>query len=410
MRLIQARVRCVAGAADTGWFMPGRETTVILGSAGSGKSHLLQALQALNPVYDIRREQPFADHPAIWNQGPYSRKVIPDKKTAVFMVFSAEPEQVLELEKIDSELIETDRIEVGRRLDYSRWITFVEISGATRWSEIAEEMGALRAGIAERTDLPAAAVQDAFFKEMSGVDRLKGAVADDCLHWLEAIGLLIRDGERHIYQRCLHGVGRVRRFAEARNVAAAMLPLTICLRPGNGLHSLYDYPDIFNAENHQIVNPVMSLLRLVCAKYSLFEAGDGQDSVLTEGMNRVARSLQIFQEVGLGRIAIRGERKRLHIDGLKLGSGLEERLSLIAVICLLAELASGHRPLLLLEGFDRGLSSAQNRKMAEWLQRIGSVYQLLASVADQEMAAAPGWQSVLRAGAGGLTPAKLETV
>lgn len=412
MRLIQARVRCVAGVADTGWFLPGRETTLLTAETRYGESHLLRALQALNPPYDINRCQPFADHPDLWSQGSYVRKVIPKKKTAVFMVFSAGPDHVLELEKIDSDLIETDRIEVGRRLDYSRWIIFVEISGATRWREIAEEMRTLRAGIAGRVNMPAAAGEDTFFGELKGSDRLKGVIADKCLNWLGAIEPFIRDGERDLYQRCLHGAGRARRFAEAGDVAAAMLPLTICLQPGNGLQSWYDYSDLADAGNHRVVvNPVLSLLRTVCEKYSLFETGAGQAPDLTEGMKRAARSLRVFQGVGLGRIEIHGEGKRLHIDGLKLGSGLlEERISQIAVICLLAELAQGHRPLLLLDGFDRGLSSVETRKMAESLQYIGRVYQLLASAADEEMAAAPGWQSVLRAGTGGLAATRLETV
>ena len=404
-------MRCVAGVADTGWFLPGRETTLLTAETRYGESPLLRALQALNPPYDINRCQPFADHPDLWSQGSYVRKVIPKKKTAVFMVFSAGPDHVLELEKIDSDLIETDRIEVGRRLDYSRWIIFVEISGATRWREIAEEMRSLRAGIAGRVNMPAAAGEDAFFGELKGCDRLKGVVADRCLNWLEAIEPFIKDSERDLYQRCLHGAGRARRFAEARDVAAAMLPLTICLQPGNGLQSWYDYSDLADAGNHRVVNPVLSLLRTVCEKYSLFETGAGQAADLTEDIKRAARSLRVFQEVGLGRIEIHGEGTRLHIDGLKLGrSLLEERISQIAVICLLAELAQGHRPLLLLDGFDQGLSSAETRRMAESLQYIGRVYQLLASAADEEMAAAPGWQSVLRAGAGGLAATRLETV
>jgi hypothetical protein len=400
--------------ADTGWFVPGRETTVITDSSGSGESQLFQALQALNPPYDINRRRPFADHPDLWSQGPYVRKVIPKKKTAVFMVFSAGSQQVLELAKIDSDLIETDRIEVGRRLDYSRWITFVEISGASRWSEIAEEMRTLRADIAGRLNLPAAAQKDAFldafFEKLQGTDRLKGAVADRCLDWLEAIGPFIPAGKRDIHQRCLHGVRRAQRFTEARNVAAAMLPLTICLHPGHGLRSGYDFPDIFSAVDQQNINPVLSLLRLVCERFSPGETGDEQESLLAEAMSRVAPSLQVFQEVGLGRIGIRGGRQRLHLDGLKLGSGLEQRLSLIAVTCLLAELAKGHRPLLLLDGFDRGLSAAEIPKLAASLQRIGRVYQLLTSAADKEMAGEPGWQSVLRAGAGGLEAARLESV
>lgn len=405
MRVIQAKVRCVDGVLDTGWFVPGRETTVIFGPPGSGKAKLFQALQALNPLYEITHEKPFAGHPDTWHQGAYTRRVIPEKKTAVVMVFSAEPEHVLELERIDPVLIETDRIEVGRRLDYSRWTTFVEISASTRWSDISEQMHRLRMRLAGRTNLPEAALQDAFFTQLNGSDRLKGETADACRHWLEAVAPLLPTSDGETFRECLSGVGRAERFTLARKKVAEWLPLTISLQPGYRLESAYTFAEI--SGERQVYHPLESLLGTLCRKFQLHGAEDERPQDVAEAIERAAPSMRVFQELGLVLPSFRTDRDRLFLERVVPRNRVKERLYRIAVICLLLELCHGHRPLLLLDRFDRDLSSAETLELVESLQRLGNYCQLIMATENETVRRANGWQAVKLIGPGGLAATKL---
>lgn len=405
MRLIKARVRCVKGVNDSGWFVPGRETTVIFGPPHSGKSHLLRALQALNPPYDISRERPLDNHPPTWHQGDYSRRVFPQKKTAVFMIFSAEPKHVAVLGQIDPDLIETDRIEVGRRLDYSRWTSFVEISASARWSEIAESMQRLHAGFAGRSDLP----DSSFLTRLDPADRLKGEAADNCLRWLHAIEPLVVPNDRETYQRCLTEAGRRGRFLLAEKQVAEWLPLTLYLDPEQEVQSAYSYADIF-AEQQEPLPAVLALLRLLCAKFQLHESGGGRSEAMTEAVHGAVPLLRVLKKSGLTAPTLRSDRRHVYIEGNSARNGarngLEQRMFQVGVICLLAELCHGHRPLLLLDCFDRDLSSGQRLQIAAFQQRLGGLYQLLATTEHEEVADADGWQAVTQIGADGLLGAK----
>lgn len=405
MRLIQAKVRCVEGVLDTGWFVPGRETTIIFGPPGSGKTSLLHALQSLNPLYDISREHPLVNHPKTWRQGVHTRKVLAEKKTAVFMVFSAEPRDVLALEKIDPDLIETDRIEVGRRLDYTRWTTFVEIPASSRWSEIFQEMTDLRESLVGMDNLPEAALQDSFFHELGSGDRLIGTVADDCQRWLEAIAPFMAADMREVYQHCLHRVGRAQRFLLARQQVAQWLPLTIHLHPGHVLQYSYSSAELFAESDPEPCEPIVLLLRMLCAKYSLFGEDGGQAEVMAEPLEGVTRLQHLFHEMGLVLPSLRMEKECFILEGYRPRNILEQRLYLIGVTCLLGERAYGHGPLLLLDGFDDGLSPEDITMMIAFQQKLGRLYQLISATSEKGVAESEGWQAVHRIGPGGLLTA-----
>ena len=79
-------------------------------------------------------------------QNGHTRRINPAKRTIALAVFNATPDLVQELSSIGDWFYETDRIEVGRRFDYSRWINFVELASSTRWSEISSDIEDLLAG------------------------------------------------------------------------------------------------------------------------------------------------------------------------------------------------------------------------------------------------------------------------
>lgn len=397
MRLIQVKVRCVEGVLDTGWIVPGKETTVFLGPRKSGKTSLLKALQALNPPYDISRVMPFSAHPEMWQQGSYSRRVIPEKKTAVFMVFAARPEQVARLAEIDTGLIETDRIEIGRRLDNSRWTSFVEISASSRWSEIAADMGALRVSCG---DLKVNA-DETFFSHLQGSDRLQGKTAAECLHWLQHIEPLLAPEQRERYQQCLYKVHRRERFRRAEAQVAAWLPLTLYLDPGWEVPRFIDLSWIMNGRLREQVPVLADLLLLLCQQQQFPQSRATIANLLAKSTERMTPLVGLFRTHGWPFPVIDSDSHRIYFNNIP-ESVADKRYYLVAAACLLAQLCHEVRPLLLLDCFDRGLSGEEYMAMIRFQQQLGSWCQLLASSDGTTAAAAGGWQSVQQISPSGL--------
>lgn len=140
LSLIKAKVRGLGRVADTCWFDIDKNLTVFELSNGFDRAGFVEALQSLNPPYVIHDNDPFESYPNITRQGKYQKRVKRHKRTICLNIFVGTPELVKKLASITSHLYETDRIEVGRRFDLSRWINFVEIASSTRWSEVKEEI------------------------------------------------------------------------------------------------------------------------------------------------------------------------------------------------------------------------------------------------------------------------------
>jgi hypothetical protein len=400
VRLIQTKVRCVEGVRDTEWFVPGRETTVIFGEPGSGKKHLLLAMEALNPLYEIVAEIPFAHHPEVWYQGTYTRRVIPEKKTAVFMVFSSEPELVRALDIIDPALIETNRIEVGRRLDYSRWITFVEISASSRWSEIVEQMQQLHVLAANLDILPESATQNDLFERLVGTDRLKGHFADECRQWLCDVGSLLPTEAQSLVDHCLLVVGRAERFRLAREKVELWLPRTIRLSPEYEVRPVYKVSEVLSAQAEY--DPVLSLLSSLVRKYSI-GVGESEDIAEMSVVIEDARlSLQPFMPSGMAVPDVRYNGQQFVIERMPARNIFEANVFLVVTVCLLTQLVYEQKPLLLLDGFDNTLSVADTLEMIGWVQQFGRYCQLIFTTEREMVFEAHGWQALKRVGAGGL--------
>jgi hypothetical protein len=181
-------------------------------------------LQTINPPYDFEQIQPFADLPSHTSNQQYTKKIIPSKKTAALAIFAASPELVTELSAIDAAFYETDRIEFGRRRDFSQWINFVELSGSTRWSEIEPTVSRLLSRIKPDAPTIAAGLQTAI-ESLRGVDRIKDAKATQLKELLQALRQGLPQNEQPLLDQCLQAIDRARHFRQAKELVATRLPL-----------------------------------------------------------------------------------------------------------------------------------------------------------------------------------------
>lgn len=227
MRLLKVKAAGHHVVKNSGWFRIHRNKTIIAGPSGTGKAAVLRALQSINPPPAIENINPFLDYPKYIQKGNYKRKILPSKKTAAFGVFVCDDLLRSELAKIDPVFLETDRIEAGRRLDWNRWISFVEISGSSRWSELVQDMEQLKkftvksnldAGLIEQYDT---------ITQLALTDRVKGKIAENLSSWLGDIKSHLDDSQQERFQKAFFKVERAKRFQEARKLTAEHLPLFV---------------------------------------------------------------------------------------------------------------------------------------------------------------------------------------
>lgn len=399
MRLIQAKVRCVEGVVDSGWLVPGRQSTVIYGPVGSGKRHFLKALEALNPVYDITFENPFVNHPEVWQQGKYKRRVFPERKTAVLMVFSAQPNLVRELDSIDPALIETDRIEVGRRLDLSRWITFVEISASTRWSEIADQMKTLRERLQHSGKGVELLSQADFIDMLATSDRVKGEVAVTCVNWLNSVADVLTEDDRSLLDVCIQKTQRAERFITARQKVEEWLPPTIAVHKEQSIRAHYPFSLLEKVDTG--CDPVVSLMRKIFHSYRLGSKRGRERFCSTLKEPYVDIKSLLVAGIILPELVV--NENGFTLTGYTPDSILAKRVQLMGLVALLSTVCYGRPPLLLIDQLDEGMDDETADTFIGWLQDFSGYCQIILATGSRRVALRPGWQAVKRIGPEGLT-------
>jgi hypothetical protein len=219
---------------------------------------LLQTLQTINPPYDCRSINPFADFPdhTIGQQG--IRKIIASKKTAALAIFAASPQLVEALAVLDPLFYETGWIELGRRRDCSRWMNFVELSGSARWSEIAAIVNPLLPLVS-----PTAAAADELRAAMGawrGTDRIKDQRALQVKAQLQTLRTLLPEEHRARLDPCFQAVDRADHFSRAKELVAGRLPIflslpTVAAEPVGGDAAAATAPFVFLAARLRNLHP-----------------------------------------------------------------------------------------------------------------------------------------------------------
>ncbi|MEE4241015.1 MAG: hypothetical protein V2I36_06085 [Desulfopila sp.] len=219
--LSNVRIRGLGNVIESQWFEVGSSLTFFAVPESFNRQGFLEALQTINPPYNIEKIDPFRNYPTITRQGKFQKRVRPHRRTIAYAIFTAQPLLVEELAEITPHLYEADRIEVGRRFNYSRWVNFVEIAGSSRWSEISREVLSL-------------ASENSLLFPASRMDQLNilketDRVEDDLREYLNAVLLQMLQSESQQKKGKLHelrfAVQRQKHFANARKYVKEQLPL-----------------------------------------------------------------------------------------------------------------------------------------------------------------------------------------
>ncbi len=230
MILVKLRLRGLGEIPQTEWVEVAAGLNLLEAQNTAQQRALVDALATINPPYQCREVEPFGDLPRQISRQGRTRRIVPHKRTIAIGVFNSNPDLVQELAKISPVLYETDLIEVGRRLDYSRWINFIELASSTRWSEIAAEVDALltTGGL----DPGSAGQLRRLTETLAPTDRIKGELMTELAACLEAATTGAATDERDRLIDLLHRVLRARHFTKARAVVEKRLPLLAALDLG----------------------------------------------------------------------------------------------------------------------------------------------------------------------------------
>ncbi len=249
MKLIKIKTRGPGPIIDTGWLDISSGITAFSFENQERRDGFGLAIEAINPLYEIMRRAPFQLVPGTIISGGYQKKISPSKRTMSFAIFTSDADLVKALSSLSPFLFETDRIETGRRLDYSRWFNFVELASSTRWSEISSHFKAVGS-----IDAPPETLQ--LLDDLRGADRIKGRSVEilaDCLTRnklrFEKIGIDIVELSQKI--------NREPHFHQAFKMVAERMPLTTMIGSQPKLSASYH---IRTRDEPCDYDPVLNLL------------------------------------------------------------------------------------------------------------------------------------------------------
>jgi hypothetical protein len=228
LHLLTFRVVGHPAIANSQWIRIERGTSILRGARDEQLQALLQMLQTINPPYDIHAADPFRDLPRSFVGPEYNRRIIPSKKTAAIAVFAASPDLARELAVIDPLYFAADRVEFGRRRDYSLWTNFVELAGSARWSEMEPAVSEMLSRIGREGETAVNRLHSVI-AGLRGTDRIRGQIESDLEERLEALRPFLPEKLLSGLDTCIHIAKRAQHFRQARQKAWERLPCLLSL-------------------------------------------------------------------------------------------------------------------------------------------------------------------------------------
>jgi hypothetical protein len=373
MHLLTFRIVGHPAIVNTHWIHVDRGINVFRSTRTDQSRALLQMLQTIHPPYDVRQSDPFRDLPLSIAGPGYTRKIIPGKKTAAIAVFAASSELVQGLTTIDPLYYAADRVEFGRRRDYSRWTNFVELAGSTRWSEIEPAVSDLLSRIGKDGGAVADQLRSAI-ADLRGADRIRGEIEGELRERLEALRRFLPEKALAGLDACVHAVNRAQHFREARQLAAEHLPCFFSVNTATAGH---------------IPKPADSPLAAAAGLSPLDFLAGGLDNDHT-GKAAIAHSLErinLALQTGYSQLALHC---RLNEGKITLESGkgpyarpLPELVpvrrieALLAAATVIHEEIRGNLPIWLIDLSEMQLDAAEQAQLLQFLCRHGARWQCL---------------------------------
>lgn len=388
MKLIQARIRGLGTLTESRWFELSPHLNLFQFSDQKYGKNFLQTLQTINPTYAIKTVKPFAHFAEFTKQGGYTRRVNPAKRTVALAVFSATPSLVKELATVSEWFFETDRIEVGRRLDYSRWINFVELASSTRWSEISAEVHTLLDEANRLAPDLATPLVDTL-RTLRPADRIKNELQDQLAHWLQNLPPELWESSRQLIEKTITAVMRAEHFQAARNIVRSRLPLFVVLGSCDPSSSSLDQKTISGSQQNSA--SIHHLLDLISNRAKLLanESRSDEQTFIDE-LNEQLATLQFFGKM------LRIDRSQtgvlLMIDGkpvqMSTNGSLSSLRQMQAKACL--AIASSRvvyrtEPILLFDGPEQALPNTLHGELAKFVVDISNTCQCLYSFSDVDI-------------------------
>ncbi|MFW2364868.1 MAG: hypothetical protein ACN4GW_00495 [Desulforhopalus sp.] len=236
MKMLQARLRGLGSTIETEWFELNPRLNLFKFTDRNSGARFINGLQTINPPFSCTGVRPFSSFPNISRHRGYLRRINPKKRTIAMAVFGATPKLVGELAKNSDLLYETDRIEVGRRLDYSRWISFVELSSSSRYGEITADIDHLLQQ-SKRVAPHLAAELCSIVENTLPSDRIKQELKDNLLRWLQGARQELGPELQQVIETTSEVVKRADYFKAARDTVFQRLPLFLNLGSSSMPHS-----------------------------------------------------------------------------------------------------------------------------------------------------------------------------
>lgn len=214
------RVHGLGDIVDGPWITVDKTITYFQLPEDFNKEGFFRTVQSINPLCSLKEDKIFQNYPTIVRQGKYQKRVRPEKRTIAFAIFIAQPDMVRDLAKITWHLYEADRVEVGRRLDYSRWVNFIEIASSTRWSEVSERIIQLAE---EHPHL----LSDQLKRELitlKKTDRVEEDLMKSLSGWLQGLKSNLSQESTDLIDELLFDVNRQKDFKVAKGLVRKKLP------------------------------------------------------------------------------------------------------------------------------------------------------------------------------------------
>lgn len=391
MKLIKARTRGLRTLTESQWFELSPRLNLFQFPGQNGQNQgkdFLRILETINPAYLCQTIRPFAHFPKLTEQGGHLRRVNPTKRTVALAVFSATPSLVKELSTVSEWLYETDRIEVGRRLDYSRWINFVELASSTRWSEISVDMQTLLDETHRLAPDLATPLAD-ILCSLRPADRIKNERQDQLAHWLRNLPPELWESSRTLIEQTITAVMRAEHFQAARNIVRGRLPLFVVIGSSDPSSSTPDQKNISGSQQnlasfHHLLDLISNRAKL------LIKESISNEQTFFDALNEQLATLHFSG------MTLRIDRSQtgvlLTIDGkpvqISTGGPISSLRQMQAKACL--AIASSRviyrtEPILMFAGPEQALPNTLHSELADFVIDISNTCQCLYSFSDVDI-------------------------